>query len=173
MKDKTLTVFEDAVKRSFDKVRCELTEHLDAINDNTSDTHAVQGHCSELELKIEKLNEKLDEILMHIQGKQQDAHEQYKIQPLTLREQEVFVCLYTAPDNKKSTYLDISHKIALPVTMIAELVTSLIGKGVPIIKRMKEDTFHLELDSEFKIAQTKHNILKLQDQIVAQIIGGQ
>jgi predicted nucleic acid-binding Zn-ribbon protein len=54
------------IKKAFDKVKEEMTDHLDSINSNTNEINANSTYIKELEKMIQKLNEKIDnfEILL-------------------------------------------------------------------------------------------------------------
>ncbi|MFT4312456.1 MAG: sigma factor-like helix-turn-helix DNA-binding protein [Candidatus Woesearchaeota archaeon] len=162
-----LKTFERSVKESFSKVKDELTEHLDTINENTIELQSHQEQLTLLEQKIDKLTDKFDQLLYALEGKKKEQH---TIETLTLREQEVFVCLYSLDDAQGLTYLDIGRRTGLPEEMIKSLVKSLISKGVPLIKRFIEDQLYIQLDVEFKLLQTKTNILELNEQIVKQMV---
>ncbi|MFT4313017.1 MAG: hypothetical protein ACMXYA_01290 [Candidatus Woesearchaeota archaeon] len=158
---------EDIIRQSFQRVKEELSEHLDAINDNTNEIQANFEHMQELETKIDKLNEKFDKILHMLQGNTQQK-ETFQVEPLTLREQEVFIALYTKESSL--SYQEISQRTGLPVDLIKSIIQSMIAKGVPIIKRYQEGDFVLEIDSEFKQTQTKKNILQLNEQIMQHMV---
>ena len=77
-------------------------------------------------------------------------------------EQEVFLVIYTSEDEKGSvTYRDIAGKLGISEQLAGNYVTSIIEKGVPIIKKYLNSRPHLRLDPEFKTLQTKENILQL------------
>lgn len=154
---------ERSVKISFAKVKEELDEHLEAINDNTSEIQSGYEHLIELEAKVDKLNDKMEQILMHLEGRKEQVEERFVVQPLTLREQEVFAQLYLLDSHNYLSYLDISHRIGLPVDMVKSLVQSLTAKGVHIMKRYVDDILVLELDPEFKQYQAKTNALQINE----------
>jgi len=54
------------IKASFKKIRTEMDDHLDAINENTNELVSVADYIAELEAKIVKLGERLDEAEMKI-----------------------------------------------------------------------------------------------------------
>jgi predicted nuclease with TOPRIM domain len=113
---------EVSLKHSFGKVKEELDEHLEAINNNTNEIQTNFEYLTELESKVTKLNEKVERILEILEGKKDEPT--YHVEELTLREQEVFITLYSA--TKPVTYTQISHKIALPADMIRQLIQSLL-----------------------------------------------
>ena len=86
----------------------------------------------------------------------------FDVKRLTRREQEVFLVIYTLEEEKGSlTYDDIAKKLNISEQLASNYVTSLIEKGVPIIKRYLNSKPYLRLDPEFKTLQAKENILQL------------
>jgi predicted nucleic acid-binding Zn-ribbon protein len=156
-----LKKIEQATKSAFAKVKEELDEHLEAINQNTTETSAQSESIKQLEQKIEKLEEKFEHILELL-----GERHQYNLEPLTLREQEVFFALYQATDYKICTAKTIALKTGLPVLMIDEVVDALIAKGVPIYRREIDAEYELILDPQFKQAQAKHNLIKISPQMI-------
>lgn len=161
---------ERSVKSSFVKVKEELDEHLEAINDNTTEIQSSYEHLIELEAKVDKLNEKMEQILMHLEGKKESVEERFVVQPLTLREQEVFAQLYLLDSHNYLSYLDISHRIGLPIDMIKALVQTMTNKGVHVMKRYVDDILVLQLDPEFRQYQAKTNALQINEAMYKQPI---
>ena len=159
--------FEENVRESFAKMKGELSEHLDSINENTSEIQSNFEYLQEVEAKVDKLNEKFDKILSLIE-EEKPQREVFTVEPLTLREQEIFIALYTK--EQSLSYLQISHRTGLPTDLIKQLTQSLISKGVPIIKRYIDDDLKLEIDSEFKETQAKTNMLQLNEQIMQHMV---
>jgi vacuolar-type H+-ATPase subunit I/STV1 len=156
-----LKKIEQATKFAFSKVKDELDEHLEAINQNTSETLSQGEQLKELEAKVEKLNDKLEQVL-ELLGKQHH----YAIEPLTLREQEVFVALYQATDYKICTARTLALKTGLPTPMIDEVIDALVAKGIPIYRKEIDSEYELILDPQFKQAQAKHSLIKISQQMI-------
>jgi predicted DNA-binding transcriptional regulator len=77
-------------------------------------------------------------------------------------EQQVFLVIYTLEEEKGSiTYEDIAKKLNISEQLAGNYVTSIIEKGVPILKRYINSKPYLRLDPEFKTLQAKENILQL------------
>lgn len=157
-----LADLDQSLKTSFSRVKEELDEHLEAINTNTNEIQTNYEYLAELEKKVEKLNEKVERVLELLEGKKEEPV--YTIDELTLREQEVFAALYAS--DAPLSYLDISHKIALPQDMIRQLIQSLLSKGVPIMKRYADDVLIVELDAEFKQHQAKTNQVQISEPVI-------
>ena len=74
----------------------------------------------------------------------------------------MFLVIYTLEEEKGGvTYVDIAGKLEISEQLAGSYVTSIIEKGVPILKRYINSRPYLRLDSEFKTLQAKENILQL------------
>jgi len=156
--------FSKRLKQDITGMRHELEEHLQAINENTNEIAASYEYISEIENKIDKLSERIEQLQMHLEYGTGNAAKRnnFDVKKLNRREQEVFLVIYTLEDEKNGvTYDDISGKLGMSVQLAANYVTSLIEKGIPIIKRYLNSKPRLRLDPEFKTLQIKENILQL------------
>ena len=152
------------LKDAFSKIKAELEDHLDTINENTNEIQSNYNYISELDLRIEKLNEKMDEILMLLQGK---SAEPKKIK-LNLREQEVFLVLYTA--NDKLNYAAIARRLGLTEELVKDHVQSIIKKGVPIVKQYDGGVSYLYIEQSFMSSQAKFNVVDLDPGLRKEIL---
>lgn len=151
------------LKGEFLKIKHELDEHLQAINENTNEISANYEYICEIERKLDRLSERVDYMQMYLEDSGLVAKgNDFDVKRLDRREQEVFLIIYTLEEEKGSvTYEDISIKLGISEHLAGNYVTSLIEKGVPIIKRYFNSKPHLRLDPEFKTLQAKENILQL------------
>lgn len=155
-----------AMSSVINEIKEELDEHLDTINANTNEIQTNCEYLCELDNKINKLNEKIEEIQLELGlKKKQEKFEKIK---LTLREQEVFLVLYTSEESL--SYRDISRRLGLTDALIKDYVEALIMKGIPIIKRYSEDKVLVLLDEEFKRLQARENVLGLSEVIVRNFV---
>ena len=152
------------LKKAFDSVKEELNVHLDTINDNTSEIQSIYDYMGELDLKIEKLNERIDELQMYINP---GVESKFEVE-LTHREQEVFLVLYAS--SEKVTAKDIAKRLGFTDEMVNRYVYNLISKGIPVLKQFVEKEMFLYLDLKFKDLQAKKNILKIDESISKQLI---
>ena len=154
-----------ALKQEFIKIRHEFEEHLQAINENTNEIAANYEYISEIENKLDKLSSRIDQIQIYLEsesGIYVTRKKEFDVKRLNRREQEVFLVIYTLEEEKGSiTYQDISKKLGISEQLAGNYVTSIIEKGVPIIKRYLNSIPYLRLDPEFKTLQAKENILQL------------
>ena len=85
------------------------------------------------------------------------------IEPLTTREQEVFLVLYTEEDFISQS--EIGRRLQLPMTLVRQFLTSLMEKGVSITRKGKGNEILLKLDQDFKEKQAKDNIAGIGEQL--------
>jgi DNA-binding CsgD family transcriptional regulator len=149
------------------EIKKELDEHLSTINENTNELQANYEFLLELDAKIQKLNERLDGIQMLLDPKFKRDEAVYS-SPLTKREQEVFLIIYTTQDSLL-TYRDIARRMGLSETMIENYVANLIMKGIPILKTYRANRTFLRLDEGYRQKQAKSDILKLNEAIAARL----
>lgn len=147
------------IKEAFVKVQEEAEEHLDAINEGTAEIQSVQETCAELECKIDKLSERLDEIYLVLEKSgliQRPKFDFVKQLILTKGEDEIFTLLLENEDDL--TYLDISHNTGLDQESIKSILSSLVQKGVPIVQKFLNNVAYLNIQKEFKDAKEKNDI---------------
>lgn len=156
-----------------DDINDQFEDHLHAINENTNEIEANYELLNTLNSKIDKLNERLEkiELFLHEKANFEPEKEQvFEIRPLSTREQQVFLILYTLEETKGHvTYLDIARRISLTEDLVAQHTKSMIEKGVPILKKYINGKAHLRLDSSFKRLQAKENILKIEQKTITNL----
>jgi len=161
---------ENSLKGAFKKVKDEFDEHLDTINQNTNEIQANYEYISELDSKIDKLAQRLDEIQMFMSSQHvEDYKPSMPVRKLTYREQEVFMVLYTNASGKL-TYIDIAKRLGFNEEMVKNYVSSLGAKGVPIIKKLLGDKIFISLEEGFKNYQTKENVLDIHENLAKQFV---
>lgn len=136
------------------------------INENTNEIQSNYEFLNELDQKIDKLSSRLDQIQLFLQEKSDFEIEKepiFDIQELSKKEKEVFLVLYTLEEQSKgATYSEIAKKLMLTETLVANYILNMIGKGIPIIKTYIDAKANLKLDPDFKRAQAKSNICRIE-----------
>ena len=140
-----------------------MDEHLQSINENTNEITSNYEYITELEAKVEKLTERLDQMQNAIHSiSQKPVTTVAKIKPLTREEEEVFIILYTLQEEKGSvTFTDIAKKTDFSEELVSDRINSMIEKGIPITKKFINSEPYLRLDKDFKTLQAKENVLKI------------
>ena len=159
-----LALLNKRLRGDFDKIRHEFEEHLQAINENTNEIASNFEYVSEIEAKLDRLSERVDNLQMFLESNSGKyiAKRNFDVKRLSRKEQEVFLVVYTLEEEKGNlTYGDIAEKLGISEQLTASYITSLIEKGVPIIKKYFSTTPYFRLDPDFKTLQAKENILQL------------
>lgn len=139
----------------FIEVRKALEEHLLAINENTSEIQALFDYLQELETKIEKLSQRVDQTQLSA-GQELPKHSMLSLNQI---EKKVFLVLYT--EDIPLSYIEIATKANLQISLIPECISSLVNKGMPFQRSSFNDQLFLRLDPQFKELQAKENIVNL------------
>ena len=164
---KSLFNSNNLVKESLEELKEQNEDHLISINENTNEIQSNYEYSLELNQKINKLAERIDEISMLLNLK--PDQKSIQMPKLTTVEKEIFLALYSICEQQEyATYKEIGDSVNLSETLIMNYITILIEKGVPIIKSYNDDKTKLKLSSYFKDLQTKSNILKITEDISQQ-----
>lgn len=146
-------------------IKKHLDEHLQAINENTCEIQSNHDFLVDIENKIHKLSERIDQIQLFLQSNSDfslSKVEKFDIEPLTRNEQYVFLVLYALEEEMGYvSYNDIAKKTGFSISLVMQYVSSIIEKGVPIIKRYINQRPYMNINKEFKRLQAKENILEI------------
>ena len=151
------------IKEVLKQTREEFDEHLDSINANTNEIQTNYEFMCRLESKIDKLNERLDEMQILLNP----GHETQKnslVHPLTKHEKEVFLVLYEAGENF-ITHIEIGKHLGLTEDLVREYVMNVIAKGIPIVKRYVNNKAYIKIDTDFRNLQTRENVVEIEQGI--------
>jgi len=156
---KEISKINNGLKIAFEKVGDEFSEHLDTINANTSELSAIAQILSGLEQKIEKLNERIDELTIS-----QSSSNSFQTINLSVREQEVFASLYTS-----DVFLSvkaIARLVGRESSVVSLILKRLISKKIPLIKNIIDNEDFYAIDSSFKQIQARENIVHLNKTVM-------
>jgi len=162
---KCLSSIDNNLKKAFHKIKSELNDHKESINQNTNEIQGNYEYMCRIDSRLDKLSERIDELSLFIQQLTGTESEENKftVSALTTKEQEVFMAIYMHDD--EATYRDIGRKTGLTENLVLCYVTNLITKGVPIIKRYSGSEIKITIDTEFKKLQTKQNVLRINESV--------
>lgn len=155
--------FQIGVKSAFREVKVELEEHLESINHSTREIQSIYDYLNELDAKMDKINERIDELQVAVNPEV----ENHNNITLTNREQEVFMVLYA---EETIILKDIAKKLGFTEEMVNKYIYNLISKGIPVLRNYTEDTLSFSLDLKFKDIQAKKNILNINESISKEIL---
>ncbi|MDP3734407.1 MAG: hypothetical protein Q8R37_04190 [Nanoarchaeota archaeon] len=142
------------MKNEFKKVRQDLEEHLAAINENTLEIQALLDYIQEIEVKVDKLGQRLEQFELS-----QGTAEKPSVSPLNQSEKKVFLVLYT--ESEALTFKEIALKASIAPALIPETISSLVQKGIPLRRSYFDNHLFFKLDPQFKELQAKENIINL------------
>lgn len=159
------------IKSSFKTIKEEMNGHREAINQNTNEIQSNYEYMCRLDSRLEKLSERIDELTMIIQkisGIETHNENSYTVSALTSKEQEVFLAIYVLED--KATYKNIARRTGLTENLVVCYATNLMTKGVPITKSYINNEIVIGINKDFRKIQTKHNILKINENITKAVM---
>ena len=162
------------IDTSFSGLKDEFNDHLEAINENTNEIQLNYEYMCEMDQKIAKLSERMDEVTMLLRkqaGIMIEERPVFEISPLTKKEKEIFQALYVLEEEKGSvSYTDIGRRLGLPESLVQSYTANLLEKGVPIIKRYVHNQVFLKLDTVFREIQAKENLVGIDPSISESVI---
>jgi len=164
--EETRQRFEAALKG----IREEFDDHLQSINDNTSEIEANYELLSRLEAKVDRVEEQIEKLqftMARMFGGALLENAQESIE-LDEREKEVFLILYTSCGDKSLTYKEIAVAVKESDFLVRGYITNMIEKGVKIEKRYVNDIAYISLDAAFRERQAKENIVRLSQRTVSE-----
>jgi len=160
-RESDVSKFQETLKGALNKIREELDDHKESINQNTNEIQSNYEYLCRLEMKIEKLAEKIDELSLFMN---QPTSPRQDVLPLTQNEQKVFVCLYASGDGFL-TYRDIAEKTGFSENLVVCYVGNLMAKGVPVSKKYLGARLHLGIEPAFRDMQARCNIVRLNGSV--------
>ncbi|VVB81297.1 Uncharacterised protein [uncultured archaeon] len=153
-------VFRQECSSVLECMREELDDHRQAINENTDELSATTEFLNELNRKLDKLSERIDELTLLVRGSK--VEKCFEIQPLSGKEKEVFQALYLLTETQPyASYEQIAKDLPMSKSVVMDNITSMIQKGVPVVKKLDGTTVFLKLDPEFRLIQSKENVVGL------------
>jgi DNA-binding MarR family transcriptional regulator len=149
-----------------EQIREELDDHRAALNENTNEIESNYELLNQLNARMDKISERLDELTMLVKHGSPPSTQEFKIEPLTGQEKETFFALYTLTETTPAvTYHQLARKLTTTVEAVSRTITSMIGKGVPVEKKYSNGNAFLGLDKHFREAQAKQNLVRLDTKL--------
>ncbi|PIZ50987.1 hypothetical protein COY27_05010 [Candidatus Woesearchaeota archaeon CG_4_10_14_0_2_um_filter_33_13] len=143
------------IRGEFHNIRQALDEHLSAINGNTTEIQSLFDYLQELDVKIEKLSQRLD----GLQLSQGLPLPKLTIQPLNQTERKLFLVLYT--EEAPLSFREIAERANVPNSIIPDCISALAQKGIPLSRTFCNEQLFIKMDPVFKEIQAKENIVNL------------
>lgn len=161
------------IAKSFSKVRQEMDNHLDSINENTNEIQSNYEYMCELDGKMDKLGERIDEIqyvLESLMGRGAQKEEEYTVSSkLSIHEQEFFLRLYTLSDKETLTLAEMARRMGFTHKMAENHIKTLKKKGIPVKRVAVGDKIGYFLDKCFKDQQARRSLVKIDERLVKKV----
>jgi hypothetical protein len=151
------------LKDNLSLAREEIDEHLDAINGNTGEIDMQNNFICEMDNRLNKMEEKMDEL--HFILNQLVTRAKLSVE-LSKDEQRVFLMLYTHEKFMKPC--EIGLKAFLEQEIAEEALTSMMDKGVPIEREILDGLVYFRMNKDFKLRQAKESIIKIDPDVTGQ-----
>ena len=159
-KSHEVTELRDELKVVFSKIKEEFDDHLESINQNTIELQSLFEYLSRLNDKLDKLSAKIDSTTVH--DRRQSAKKELLTIVLTREEEEVLaILLSNSKRNALTTYDIIAEKLNITPVYTANIVTSLLEKGIPVEKRLLNGNVLVEIDRMFHERDLQYNIVTI------------
>ena len=151
---------EKKLKFAFWRVKEELNEHLDSINQNTGEIQEAFEVMQRLEEKLDRIEARLEKMELQKDSK--------NLIMLTPREEEVFALLCVV--DRKLSLREIGNTLMLPEEIVNTAIFNLLAKGIPVLKQMTDTSVLIYLDHTFKDQQRKKPTVNISERILASLI---
>ncbi len=153
----------DNLKREVSGIREEIDEHLQAINDNTSEQEIHNTYICEIDNRLTKIEEKVDQL--HFLLRQLVSRAKLSVE-LSKDEQRIFLILYTHGKFMKTN--EISARTWLDLDIVEESLASMLDKGIPVEREILDGNVYFRLNKEFRLRQAKESIIKIDTDVTSQ-----
>ncbi|MBD3313575.1 hypothetical protein GF345_03970 [Candidatus Woesearchaeota archaeon] len=151
------------IRNSFKVIKEEFEDHLDAINENTDELKHHHAYLCELNSKIEKVNEKVDQVSSMIK---ELMHDRSSID-LSPDEQRIFLVLYM--DEGFISFDEICGRTHFNQEYVRDMIASMLDKGVKLTREITEGKLYFSLNPYFKARQIRESIVKIDSAVVQQM----
>lgn len=139
-------------------LREELDDHREAINENANELASLHEYVQTVEKKVDLLLQRFEVIEQALNVKKSDCG--YAITPLSPKEKEVFFALYSRTETVPFVcYNDLSRALSMSESLVAGYITSIMEKGIPVVKKYSKGRVYLKLKEDFRALQAKENLV--------------
>ncbi|MBT3406930.1 hypothetical protein HN419_07280 [Candidatus Woesearchaeota archaeon] len=163
-RDRFLKLIDFRLKASFEKVKEELDEHLQSINEGSGEIQNVQDNLAEVESKIDKLDSRVEELQLMISDLTKTDVD------LKADEQKVFLALYMYESKTPLSYSDIARKTNLEELEVKSVMACLMTKGVELIHEVVDGKLYFRLHPDFKELQAKESVITIDEDVKSELM---
>jgi hypothetical protein len=154
-----------SLREAFRKIREESDEHLEDINELTSELQSAFDYISVLENKFEKIKEITDELQMFKNSMLLNDKSHFSNIILSLDEQKLFLTLYVFGEKEPLSHRYLMKKLAIDEDNVKMLLSSLLDKKIPITREKIGIEWYFNIDPRFRELQTKENLIKIHESV--------
>ena len=158
-------VDDNSIRDAFKKIRDERDEHLESINQLTSELQSAFELISELEQKHEKLKEITDDLQMFKNSMLLNDKSHFSDIILSLDEQKLFLTLYVFGEKEPLSYKFLIKKLSMMEGNIRLLISSLIDKKIPLTRERIGNDWYFNIDSRFRELQSKEKLILIHESV--------
>ncbi|HDP73656.1 MAG TPA: hypothetical protein ENN46_01720 [Candidatus Woesearchaeota archaeon] len=160
---------EKKLKQAFRRIKEELDDHRDSINDNTQEIQANFDFSIEIEKRLSKLEEKFEQTTLLLSAMAEKLNlkfiQDYSFDKevwLTRKEKDILVsAIELCEQNKVTTIQEISASSCYEPELVKDSLVELSRKGIPILVREVNSSAYLEIDQSFLKAQREKKLIDL------------
>ena len=156
---------DNLLREAFSKIKEERDEHLESINELTTELQTAFEYIQELELKYEKIKEITDDLQMFKNSTLISDKTHFSNIDLSLEEQKLFLTLYVYGEKEPLAYSFLCTKLSVESYVVKAILSSLLDKKIPVVKERIGDELYFNLDSRFRELQSKENIIKIHESV--------
>lgn len=153
------------IREAFRKIKEERDEHLESINQLTSELQTAFEYISDLENKYDKIKENIDELMIFKNSILLNDKSHFSNIVLSLEEQKLFQTLYVFGEKEPLSENFIIKKLDLNDTSFRLLLSSLLDKKIPITKERIGNEWYFNIDLRFRDMQTKEQLIKVHESV--------
>ena len=150
---------------AFKKIKEERDEHLESINQLTSELQTAFEYITELEIKVEKVKEITDDLQMFKNSLLLSDKSHFSNIVLSLEEQKLFLTLYVFGEKEPLSRDFLRKKMDISDDAVKNLFSSLLAKKIPIVKERIGAEWHFNLDARFRELQSKENLIVIHESV--------
>ena len=156
---------DNKLREAFRKIKEERDEHLESINQLTSELQTAFEYISELDSKHEKLKENIDELMIFKNSILLNDKSHFSNIVLSLDEQKMFLTLYVFGEKEPLSWSFILKKLDLNDNSFRLLLSSLLDKKIPITRERIGAEWYFNIDSRFREMQMKEQLIKIHESV--------
>ena len=153
------------IRDAFRKIKEERDEHLESINQLTSELQTAFDYVAELESKYDKLKEITDDLQIFMNSMLMNDKTHFSNISLSLEEQKLFLALYVFGEKEPLSWDFLLKKLDVNDNALRLLLSSLLDKKIPITKEKISSEWYFNIDSRFRELQSKEKIIQIHDSV--------